>query len=178
MAHHRTSRQALSEHHARTLAAVADRFFPAEGDSPSGSELGVVDYVDGQLAGPWGQGDRLYRDGPHRVPVDAGHGWQSPLTPSEVFIAGLSVLDDLARRRGGTGFADLGPVEADGLLSACERGEIEEEVAAGISVAAFFAMLRTSIVEGLFADPRYGGNRDHGGWRWVGFPPERARYAQ
>jgi len=33
-----------------------------------------------------------------------------------------------------------------------------------------FTTVRTHTMEGMFADPIYGGNRDFAGWRLVGFP--------
>ena len=38
------------------------------------------------------------------------------------------------------------------------------------SAVAFFNTVRTHTMEGMFADPIYGGNRDFAGWRLVGFP--------
>jgi gluconate 2-dehydrogenase gamma chain len=38
------------------------------------------------------------------------------------------------------------------------------------SPQALFATLRTHTMEGMFADPVYGGNKDFSGWRLVGFP--------
>ena len=38
------------------------------------------------------------------------------------------------------------------------------------SAVAFFNTLRTYTIEGMFADPVYGGNKDFAGWRLVGFP--------
>ena len=38
------------------------------------------------------------------------------------------------------------------------------------SAPAFFNTMRTHTMEGLFADPIYGGNKDFAGWRLVGFP--------
>jgi Gluconate 2-dehydrogenase subunit 3 len=35
---------------------------------------------------------------------------------------------------------------------------------------AFFNTIRTHTMEGMFADPIYGGNKDFAGWRLVGFP--------
>jgi gluconate 2-dehydrogenase gamma chain len=31
-------------------------------------------------------------------------------------------------------------------------------------------MLYQNVIEGLFADPIYGGNRNKAGWRMIGFP--------
>jgi gluconate 2-dehydrogenase gamma chain len=38
------------------------------------------------------------------------------------------------------------------------------------SAQAFFNTLRTHTMEGMFADPIYGGNKDFASWRLVGFP--------
>ena len=38
------------------------------------------------------------------------------------------------------------------------------------SAQAFFKAVRTHTMEGMFADPVYGGNKDFAGWRLVGFP--------
>ena len=35
---------------------------------------------------------------------------------------------------------------------------------------AFFALLLQNTLEGYFADPIYGGNRDMAAWRMIGFP--------
>ena len=34
----------------------------------------------------------------------------------------------------------------------------------------FFTMLYENVMEGLFADPIYGGNKDKAGWKLIGFP--------
>ncbi len=41
--------------------------------------------------------------------------------------------------------------------------------------ADFFAMFRQNVLEGMLADPSYGGNRDMVGWMWVGFPGDPMR---
>ena len=43
-------------------------------------------------------------------------------------------------------------------------------------IAVFFATLLHNTVEGYFADPVYGGNRDYAGWKMVGFPGAYAYY--
>jgi gluconate 2-dehydrogenase gamma chain len=163
---------------ARAIAAVADRIFPADGGSPSATELGAVEFIDAQLAGPWGQGDRLYRQGPFFPSPDGGHGWQSPLSPAEAYRHGLLTLDLLAHFRHGAVFAELVPDVQDALLSLCERGETNADFGENLGADEFFVLLRTNVVEALFADPRHGGNRDGRGWRWLGFPESRARYAE
>src|SRR5215472_4230773 len=49
--------------HAFIVAAV-DTIIPADELSPSGSACGVATFIDRQLAGAYGMGARLYRQGP------------------------------------------------------------------------------------------------------------------
>ena len=46
------------------LSAVYDTLIPADRLTPSGTDCGLVNYIDRQLAGTWGGGVRLYRGGP------------------------------------------------------------------------------------------------------------------
>jgi gluconate 2-dehydrogenase gamma chain len=41
--------------------------------------------------------------------------------------------------------------------------------------ANFFTVFRQNVLEGMLADPAYGGNRDMVGWKWVGFPGDPMR---
>ena len=59
----------------------------------------------------------------------------------------------------------------DQALEALEDGKAElGGVADG---KAFFALLLQNTIEGYFSDPIYGGNRDMGPWRMIGFPGAR-----
>ena len=40
----------------------------------------------------------------------------------------------------------------------------------GLPVRQFWAMLYQTVMEGMFSDPIYGGNRNKAGWRLIGFP--------
>mgnify|MGYP006391308779 CR=1 FL=1 len=40
----------------------------------------------------------------------------------------------------------------------------------------FFETLLANTIEGWFADPAYGGNRDMAGWKMIGFPGARYDY--
>jgi gluconate 2-dehydrogenase subunit 3-like protein len=43
---------------------------------------------------------------------------------------------------------------------------------------AFFELLRTHVLEGVFGEPSYGGNRDMIGWKLVGFPGQQWGYPE
>ena len=64
------------------LSAAYDTIIPADALSPSGTDCGLVTYIDRQLAGAWGNGARMYRNGPF-IPSKPEYGYQLPLTPRE-----------------------------------------------------------------------------------------------
>jgi hypothetical protein len=46
------------------IAAAVDTIIPADELSPSGSECGIITFIDRQLASAWGGGAKMYRGGP------------------------------------------------------------------------------------------------------------------
>ena len=54
-----------------------------------------------------------------------------------------------------------------------EQGKVEFP---GFSSKDFFEALLTITMEGFFADPIYGGNRDMAAWKMVGYPGLHASY--
>jgi gluconate 2-dehydrogenase gamma chain len=151
-----------------TLAAVADRILPADDELPAASELGVVEYVARQAAGDWGRGARVYRRPPFFDADHSGHGWQYDLMPGDALLLGLSALDEQARRRHGSGYAGLPAARQDELLGALEAGALSP--VGPMRGADVFELLLAVVLEGVFADPKYAGNRDRAAWRWIGFP--------
>lgn len=159
----------LTRLEALDVAAMAERIFPAGDGGPGATDLHVLEYIDGQLAGPWGRGARMYLEAPFIKPLDDGHGWQSALTPSETYRQCLEVLArHTSRLYGGRRFAELSPQQQDELLTALASDDIEGFNEA--SANEFFDLLRQNVIEGLFADPLYGGNHRRQGWRWIGYP--------
>lgn len=165
--------QILSATEAAFIGAAADAMIPADALSPSGSDCGVVTYVDRQLAGAYGAGARLYRAGPFR-PAGPGQGYQLPLTPLEYFRAGIAAANDWCRKSQGKPLDALAPAERDVALKAMEAGTAEFD---GLAAKPFFAALLQIVMEGFFADPIYGGNRDKASWRMIGYPGLPATYA-
>jgi gluconate 2-dehydrogenase gamma chain len=45
-----------------------------------------------------------------------------------------------------------------------------------VPAATFFALLLQLTIEGYFADPMYGGNKDKAAWKMIGFPGADAMY--
>jgi len=54
----------LNNDEAAFIEAAVDRLIPADPQWPGGIEAGVPNYIDKQLGGAWGAGERLYRSGP------------------------------------------------------------------------------------------------------------------
>src|SRR5467141_260435 len=73
--------------HAFIVAAV-DTIIPADELSPSGSDCGVATFIDRQLAGAYGMGARLYRQGPFPK-AKPELGYQLALNPREFFRSGI-----------------------------------------------------------------------------------------
>jgi gluconate 2-dehydrogenase gamma chain len=164
----RIGRHFFTKAEAATVAAIVDQIYPPNALGPGAVEAGVPTFIDQELSGPWGRGERMYRDPPFREPTHGGHGWQSPLTPAEVYRTGLSALDRFTTRDFGEPFVALTAADQHDVLTAVEAGLVD--TFSELDPVSFFALIRQNVIEGLFADPRYGGNRDMAGWRWLGFP--------
>jgi len=163
----------LTATEAAFLTAAVDMLIPADELSPSGSDCGVVVFIDRQLAGAYGSGARLYRGGPFQKGKPE-QGYQLALSPREFFGAGIAAANDWSRQAHAKPFDLLAPGERDAALKAMEAGKAEF---AGLSSKQFFEALLAITMEGFFADPIYGGNRDKAAWKMIGFPGLPALYA-
>lgn len=162
----------LTDAEAAFVKAAAEVMIPADDVGPGGVEAGVVAFIDRQLAGAWGSGARMYLNGPWAEGTPQ-QGYQLPLTPAGLFRAALPEIDALARGDGGQPFAQLPVQRRDALLRRLDAGEAKLATLPGKIVV---EMLRTSIIEGYFADPAYGGNRNMAAWRMIGYPGARGAY--
>ncbi|MDB5693129.1 MAG: gluconate 2-dehydrogenase subunit 3 family protein [Alphaproteobacteria bacterium] len=152
-------------------AAVA-RLIPKDELGPGALETGVPRFIDRQLAGPYGQGDHFYLQAPMPKGV-ATQGWQMG-SPSEVYRLLIPQVNRWAADAYGQAFAALGPDKQDEALKVLEKGDAS--LKGGVDGKAFFELLLQNTIEGFFADPIYGGNRDMAGWRLIGFPGARYDY--
>jgi gluconate 2-dehydrogenase gamma chain len=161
----------LNREEAAFIESAVARLIPADTDWPGALEAGVPNYIDKQLAGAWGAGERLYRSGPWR-PGTSTQGYQLPFTPAELFHTALAAIEkDLASA--GTPFSAMNSEQQDAYLRRLETGEKD---LGGVPSEVFFDHLWQCTVEGFFSDPVYGGNRDMTAWRMVGFPGAYASY--
>jgi gluconate 2-dehydrogenase gamma chain len=155
------------------ISAIVDTLIPKDEIGPGGLDSGVVTFLDRDLAGAYGRGARLYLQGPFAAGTPE-QGYQLPLTPAEVYRIGLADLQDwVAATHGGRRFEQLDPGERGAALKAVESGKAEFRQ---IPAAVFFETLLGNVMEGYFADPAYGGNRDKAVWKMIGFPGAEAMY--
>jgi gluconate 2-dehydrogenase gamma chain len=128
---------------AATVAAFAERIMPGAPGKPGASEAGVLNYIDLALAGAYADLQDFYR-------------------------RGLAALDVYCRKTFNQSFAALDPARQDAVIGTLEQGKAGDFT--WPSAQAFFNTMRTHTMEGMFADPIYGGNKDFAGWTLIGFP--------
>jgi gluconate 2-dehydrogenase gamma chain len=124
---------------AALVAALAEQIIPAD-DYPGAKEAGVVRYIDGILAGPFGKSYKTrYEDG-------------------------LAAIDRFSRERHLRDFVSLNSGQQESILQALESGKEVER-----SAHEFFGMLLQHTFEGYYGDSEHGGNLKGTSWRMIGF---------
>ena len=156
----------LTQTEVRFLDAAVERLIPTDELGPGARDAGVTCYIDRQLCSVWGTHGRNYRSGPW-LDGTPEQGFQSRLTPQEIYRIGIRETDEHCRALHGKPFEQLPATQQDEMLRALERGEIELP---SLSSRLFFGLLWRNTEEGFFADPMYGGNRGKAGWKLIGFP--------
>jgi gluconate 2-dehydrogenase gamma chain len=140
------SLKVLSDEEAVTLAAIAGRIFPKT-DTPGAVEIGAVNYIDIALAGDYAALAPLYRQG-------------------------LRAVQRYSRTKYGKKFLELADDDMDAVLRDFEAGNADTFKPA----AEFFETVRYHVLEGVFCEPQYGGNKNMTGWRLVNFPGQQFGY--
>jgi gluconate 2-dehydrogenase gamma chain len=149
------------------VEALVDHMVPADEISPKGTDLGVNIYIDRALAGGWGKGDRLYMQGPWKKGAPS-QGYQLPLTPAQLYRAGIEATNAHCRKTYGKTFDRIEAAQRQEVLTGLSTGKITFDD--GLPVRVFWTTLYQTVVEGMYSDPIYGGNRNKAGWAIIGFP--------
>ena len=158
---------------AAAVEAIADRLIPPDDSGPGGKQVGCAVFIDRQLAGSFGDSRGLYMRPPFANGTPS-QGQQSPIVPKERYRISLAALEDYCKTTfAGNGFVALTAVQQDHVLAGLETGEIKLNNGDG---KLFFETILANTIEGFFADPIYGGNRDMAGWKLIGFPGARYDY--
>ncbi|MFO8127186.1 gluconate 2-dehydrogenase subunit 3 family protein [Yoonia sp.] len=156
------------------VIAATSRLIPSEGEGPGAEEARVPVFIDRQLADDFGTAADWYMDGPHDPGADPLLGFQSSLSPAQIYRDGINAFDDWCRETKGAAFAELDPVAQDEALTALDRGEVNLPD----PLRDFFDLLLQNTKEGYFSDPRYGGNHGMAAWVHIGFPGARASFLE
>jgi gluconate 2-dehydrogenase gamma chain len=149
------------------VEALVDHMVPADEHSPKGTDIGINIYIDRALAGAWGKGDRLYMQGPWKPGVPS-QGYQLPLTPAQLYRAGIEATNAHCRKTYNKTFDALDEKQREEVLVALAGGRLTFE--GSIPSRAFWTIVYQTVMEGMFSDPIYGGNRNKAGWKLIGFP--------
>ena len=168
----RTNYTFFNSDEATFIEAAVSRLIPADDSGPGAIEAGVPEYIDRQLAGAWGAGDRLYRSGPWQKGVPT-QGYQLPFTPADLFRNALRAVNDEVKKTNSGGLAKMSAQDQDAYLKSLEGGGKD---LGGVPSEVFFQSLLEITIEGFFSDPVYGGNKDMVGWKLIGFPGAYANY--
>jgi gluconate 2-dehydrogenase gamma chain len=149
------------------VEALVDHMVPADELSPKGTDIGINVYIDRALAGAWGNGDRLYMQGPWKKGAPS-QGYQVPLTPAQLYRAGIEATNAHCRKTYGKTFERITEQQREEVLIALSTGKLPFDN--GLPASLFWTTLYQTVMQGMFADPIYGGNRNKAGWKLIGFP--------
>lgn len=149
------------------VEALVNHMCPADSRSPNGVDMGLAIFFDKALAGAWGQGDRLYLQGPFKKGT-ANQGYQLGLTPAALFRTGTEGLAEYCQTTYKKSFDTLPAETKEELLKALQAGKVA--LPNSVPSSTYFAQLLQMFYEGMFADPIYGGNRNKMAWKMIGYP--------
>jgi gluconate 2-dehydrogenase gamma chain len=185
-----TERLYFDEHQWATVEAAMARIIPTDQD-PGSREAGTVRFVDRYLSGL----DYIYAkpDGSGFLTLEGkkADAWQVRVDAlRRQYVAGIDELDRRAQELEGGEFRGLNEDAQDRVLRSLEAGTDPDPDAATDADAAgadgateerapqqalledtlsFFQLLVLHTRQGFYADPIYGGNQDHVGWKVIGF---------
>jgi gluconate 2-dehydrogenase gamma chain len=133
------------------LSAMVDRLIPTDELGPGALDAGVLEYIDRALS-------------------------EAESDSAEAYRSGLAALDTYSRYTRGGAFIDLSTIDQDSVLIDVQIGAA---TGAGVgfvgSSGSFFNIVKNHTWQGMFGDPKYGGNADFAGWDLINYPGVRLR---
>jgi gluconate 2-dehydrogenase gamma chain len=99
------------------------------------------------------------------------------MTPADVYRAFLPGYDNYVRQTFGSSYPSLTAAQQTAAMTALQTGKASIPIGGTTAFASsdFYSMFRQNVLEGMLADPSYGGNKNMVGWKWVGFPGDPMR---
>ncbi len=139
--------EVLTEEQARTVIALAERIMPRDSNGPGATDARVIVYIDRALA-------------THHI------------HEKEIYDHGLEWMDTFSTATQGGKFADLTTDQQDAVLGALDSRSNPPEwpAEADMTSRAFVRHMVEHTMEGMFTDPKYGGNHNEVGWKLINFP--------
>ena len=137
--------ETLNPAESETLEAIVACLIPSDSNGPGAAEARVAHYIDHALGGALASSRQAY-------------------------AAGLAAIEEYARKSKGRPFAQLSPADQNSVVT-----DIENNTATGFSPSssAFFELVLSHTLQGMFCDPFYGGNANFVGWNLLGYPGVR-----
>ncbi|GAC1384606.1 MAG: hypothetical protein NVSMB33_13110 [Ktedonobacteraceae bacterium] len=178
-------RMFFDEHQWTTIEAAMARIIPTD-DTAGAREAGAIHFLDRYLSGL----DYIYAkpdgSGFQKLSGKRAASWQERIeTLRQRYVEGVREIDRHSQNLFDKEFCFLGPEQQDSVLSKIEKPEVEAEAGAELAIAGFapaamqqyetetdldfFQMLVLHTRQGFYADPIYGGNKNHIGWQVIGF---------
>jgi gluconate 2-dehydrogenase gamma chain len=177
-------------HQWETIEAAMARIIPTDHD-PGAREARTVRFLDRYLSGL----DYIYArpdgSGFMRLEGRVAEAWRQRIDGlRRKYVAGIADMDRRSSDLFGAPFCQLSPAQQDQVLREMEKPVQQDEKALQESQVVsgfeqpepamqqsasehsldFFPLLVLHTRQGFYADPIYGGNQDHVGWKVVGFP--------
>ena len=131
----------LTEAEARLVDAITEQIIPADQD-PGSRDVGVVNFIDKQLAGRYRRHQQAYRDG-------------------------LRGVDETSRTMFAREFIALAPEQQIEVLKLLESGKAAGETWHRRSAMEFFNLIRAHTMQGFYGSPSHGGNRGYASYRML-----------
>ena len=128
------------------VEAIVDRLIPSDDTGPGAREACVGRYIDLSLQDAYGDSCETYR-------------------------SGLAAIESHCRNVHGGSFVELATDAQDAVLERVEAGALGGSAS---PPPGFFALIRQHAIEGMFCDPRWGGNAERIGWKLIGYPGPKA----
>lgn len=128
------------ERYRQTLRAMVARLYPESEGSPGAESMGAYDYLEKELRRADMQGVR------------------------RELTRGAVQLDRVSQQAHRKVYPSLTPAQQDEVIALLSRGE---GAAGRFDPKAFVTLMVSLTLEGLFADPEHGGNRDGRGWKSI-----------
>jgi hypothetical protein len=164
-----TSHEAAVVEDATARIAPGPEDDPAEAGHPGAREANVTGYIDRMLSA-------LDEPVP---PVFAGGPWSNRHTSGPDMMASFLPLDPVARiawrkrisgwqQRYRQGVASLDKLAGGDFTKV--SAAMRDKILAKAAVSAFLSLLFEHTIEGLYANPEYGGNRGLAGWKDISYP--------